>query len=230
MENKKYSDFLKGKRICLVGPAGYMVGSELGEEIDSYDIVVRLNKAHPVPIDRRNDIGSRIDVLYHCLNQGEDAGGKIDFMNIKNDIKWLAMPYPKVYPFDRDVHMFKQINKMLNIPFTIIDVNKYNEVIEEIKTRPNSGVLSMIDLLNHDIKELHLVGFTFFKGGYDLSYRSTFGGKKAKTSEESEDFVKKQMAMYGNHSIEPQFNYFKSKIVTDSRVTLDETMKKILGI
>ena len=46
---ERMTRFLKNKRVALVGPASSVVGSQQQELLDSYDIVVRLNKAFPVP-------------------------------------------------------------------------------------------------------------------------------------------------------------------------------------
>ena len=39
-----YLKFIEGKTVAIVGPAQYMMGKNLGEEIDNHDIVVRINR------------------------------------------------------------------------------------------------------------------------------------------------------------------------------------------
>ena len=36
------SEYLKGKRVCLVGPAESAIGQNYGEVIEGYDIVARI--------------------------------------------------------------------------------------------------------------------------------------------------------------------------------------------
>ena len=43
-----YKNFLKGKKVCLVGPSATIKNLSQKNKIDSYDVVVRINKALPV--------------------------------------------------------------------------------------------------------------------------------------------------------------------------------------
>ena len=72
----EYLDELVGKNVVIVGPAGYMVGQGLGEYIDSFDVIVRVN--HALPIALPEDYGSRTTVLYHILSRrNHNADGKL---------------------------------------------------------------------------------------------------------------------------------------------------------
>ena len=42
--DRKYNQYLKGKSVIIVGPAAYMLEKESSEFIESFDIVVRLNR------------------------------------------------------------------------------------------------------------------------------------------------------------------------------------------
>ena len=46
---KEYRKYLKDKNVILVAPAAYLIGRNMGEEIDNYDIVVRINNSLPIP-------------------------------------------------------------------------------------------------------------------------------------------------------------------------------------
>ena len=76
----------------------------------------------------------------------------------------------KKYGATYDNYTFDLINKdpartsMFNIElYKIIECN--------IRSRPNTGVLAIIDILNYDIETLYIKGYTLFKGGYDFEYR-----------------------------------------------------------
>ena len=43
MIDKKYKNYLSGKRVALVGPAEYLTKLNTGKYIDSFDVVVRVN-------------------------------------------------------------------------------------------------------------------------------------------------------------------------------------------
>src|SRR5688572_29364930 len=40
---EQYANWLRGKRVVVVGPAGYLQGQHQGDFIDSHDVVVKLN-------------------------------------------------------------------------------------------------------------------------------------------------------------------------------------------
>ena len=61
------SDLLKDKIVAIVGPAKYMMSSNLGDEIDKCDTVIRINRSYESIDSYSKDIGSRTDILYSCL-------------------------------------------------------------------------------------------------------------------------------------------------------------------
>ena len=82
---KLFNSFLKNKKIIIVGPAPYLENYELGNFIDSFDIVVRINKGHQMTKDSKK-FGSRTDILFHCVSQKFENGGELN-----NRKKWDAM-------------------------------------------------------------------------------------------------------------------------------------------
>jgi hypothetical protein len=60
----EFEAYLSGKRVALVGPAPYLMGLGRGKEIDSHDVVVRVQPE----IFSTEDYGSRIDIIQSCLN------------------------------------------------------------------------------------------------------------------------------------------------------------------
>jgi hypothetical protein len=59
-ENLK--ELIEGKRVCICGPSVSQVGTNLGKEIDSYDIVCRVNMH--LPWENQNDYGKRTDIMF----------------------------------------------------------------------------------------------------------------------------------------------------------------------
>ena len=66
VDEKRYQEYLEGKRVIFVGPAPNMIGKELGEWIDSFDVTVRSNGAIFLldNKDYRKDYGSKCNILY----------------------------------------------------------------------------------------------------------------------------------------------------------------------
>ena len=57
-------EFLKDKTVALVGPSPYLRGQGKGQEIDSCDVVVRIQHN----IYSEQDFGKRSDIIQSCLN------------------------------------------------------------------------------------------------------------------------------------------------------------------
>jgi hypothetical protein len=232
MVNKKdidYYNFLKDKKVCIVGPAPHLIDSNKSEFIESYDIIVRLNRSFPVSKKREKDIGKRTDIFYNCLNPEPDSGGSLNLDLIKNNVKYLSMPYPDIFPFNIDIARFNYFNNNYNIPFHIMDLETYKIVSSEMGTRPNTGVLAIIDILSYPVKELYVTGISFFRGGYDIEYRDKVDGIKVKDQKHSEQLALDRMRRSGNHTQEGQIQYIKKIFKSDDRFKGDEIFEKIMN-
>ena len=212
-----YREYLKDKKVCIVGPAPSIIGSNQKDLIESYDTVVRLHKSIPVPEERVIDVGLRTDIFYHCMNQLPLVGGPIDFAYLQNAIEFIASPYPNIVPFNRDIAHFNKMNKG-KLKTHIINKDLYLKFSKEMNTRPNSGTSAIIDLLSFDIAELYITGFTFFKGGYDKTYRN-----------QSEEQVMAHINSDKTHDIVPQIKYLKKLFETDPRLKGDKKLMEIIN-
>lgn len=214
----EYNNFLKSKRVVLVGPSPSLDNSGKGKFIDSFDIVVRLNKGYPVKGEVTTDIGSRTDIHYHCFHESEKCGGKIHYDLMERDNIYVCCPYPKyVNPFHKDIVRFEQNKKDLR--FHSIDTNLYLECARKMATRPNSGIGAILDILSHDILELYVTGFTFFKDGWRKTYKS----------ESIMESGWKEKQFNGTHAQKPQMDAIRN-LTQDPRLKLDDVMKGILNI
>ena len=73
-KDPEYYKFLYNKRVAIVGPSINTLNSNQGKNIDSYDIVVRLNKSLPIPKNKVKDIGYKTDILYNSFNLKDYPG------------------------------------------------------------------------------------------------------------------------------------------------------------
>jgi len=218
LDLENYGNFLRGRSVALIGPAPTIAGSNQSEYINSFDVVIRLNKAIPIPKSIADDTGARCDVLYNCLNKDPESGGILNLDQLeKAGIKWVCCPYaPTEDGFKRDIEYFVKINNG-RFPFHHIDTKLYLNMQSEVKCRPNTGIGTIVDILNYRISQLYITGFTFFKGGYHKDYRGY-----------SEKHVMDFMASHGNHKQAPQENLIRSLYKKDKRIIVDKALKKIL--
>ena len=219
--HREYNDFLKGKSVILVGPANYLSGKGQGTFIDSFDVVVRLNRSYPVNVADAVDLGSRTDIWYHNMNENLAQGGPIDITQMEQSgVKFLSTHFPKhLSYFDRDIKTCEHKIKDSFVSFhSWSDLEQFVTLYPMLNTRPNIGVGAILDLLNYDVKNLHVVGITFFEGGYLESY-----------SNRDEDLV----PLYNedkvpNHIQRTQRQMIKLLAENEERLTFDKYIQNIL--
>ena len=226
----QYNDLLKDKKVIIVGPSPSLEGKGMGEYIDSFDVVVRINKAFPIEKGLESDIGSRTDIHYHCLHTHPACGGPVFYDEMKLENVFVSCPYGKyISPFHGDITRFENINKKYNLPFHILNSEYYLEIANMLGTRANSGTLTILDLLCYDVKELHITGFTWFRDGWRKSYKDhceIFGEKEGKRKREEE----LSGEFDGNHIQKPQEDLVREIYLNDNRVFIDDVMKDILKV
>lgn len=222
---EEYEKFLSDKTVCVVGPASSMtdiVGSSFAskeeqvDKINSYDVIVRLNKTLPIPENLSSFIGKRTDVLYNCMTPVENKM-LYNIPYLSKEISWMVSSMPAKPPAIFDINRFAQINNGA-INFTVPRTEYWNKVEQELQTRPNTGFWAILDLLSCPIKELYITGITFFRGGYIREYK---------------DFNEEQALAYlerdGHHKQPPQIEYMKKTLLKDERVSMDNFLSKILN-
>ena len=96
-----------------------------------------------------------------------------------------------------------------------------------LQTRPNVGVGAILDLINYDFKSLHISGITFFKDGYVSDYKNRdddlipiYNSQNIKNHPDADKAY--------NHAQKPQRQLMKLIFDNDSRITLDDEVKKAL--
>ena len=210
-ENNYFRSYLKNKKVIIVGPADYV---NEGEFIDNYDVIVRVNRGHNM-IDSPIKYGSRTDILYHCINEHNEAGGKIPN---DNNIKFIKFVFP-----EKTIYGGGDLIKNVDIKYNyrVVDQEKYLDFEKKIKTRPNAGTTAIWDILNYDIDELYIKGFTLFTTNYSKDYRETAWGEKNNTGKAALDAMKKS----GNHNQVNIAKYYL-EIINHPKVKYDQEFKE----
>ena len=241
-----YEEFLKGKKVAIIGPSPSVRNEENGDFIEeNYDIIVRINKQwkHDPKLD--SFIGKRTDILYNCLDYKEDCGGMLNIDYIKKqNIKYIVDPLKFVYfnKNDRDplfagkkrldYYTIFHLNNMGTIPFHTIKKEYYEEWDKKTQTRINTGMLAILHILKHDIKELYIKGFSFFRDGYLSDYRSKIANINT-NEKNSGNLVYQYMQYRGNHDQKKQWLYFKELLKDENiskKVKMDSTLEKIMNL
>jgi len=228
-KHKTFNDILEEKTVIIVGPSNHLFDKEQKDFIESFDIIVRVNKSFPVKEHQEKYIGKRTNILYHCLEQSEENCGKLDYDEIKKQDILIATPYPKnMNPFHVDYIRFENEIKNKNIKTNYIDISFYSDFMELLGTRPNTGISAIADLLCYDIKTLYVCGFTFFETGFYEGYRDIDGMKKSENG--GTEWIKYDKNFNNNHIQSLQKQFIKMLFENDKRIDGEEKLKEILNI
>jgi len=214
-----FKDMIEGKSVLLLGPAFYLYDGAFQEDLNDYDIVVKLNRMVETDIckDFKND---RCDVLYHCINVERSIGeAPVDFEVLtRKNVSLLRIPYPPVKQwYINNINRYKQRNYYKNFPTNIVDAKTYLDLVKLCQnSSPNTGTIAIYDLFLQKPKSLTIRGITMFSGGYNTDYRD-----KIVTEKEVRDLN----ALVKNHDIEKQKTFLRA-FLDQKEIIIDKNLRE----
>jgi len=139
------SNFLKNKEICLLGNSRSILKNP--KNIDSYDIICRINKG--VPVGKEQFIGSRTDVLFLATRMEESSIKKFNskFVVWTTNNKKLQSDWVKENAIQNPSEDWQELKSLFP-----------NDKL------PSTGLVTIQFLIKHaDFKKLTIYGFDFFE-------------------------------------------------------------------
>lgn len=217
-------DVLRGKRVAVIGAADSAFEKENGKYIDSFDIIIRVNKApHSWTQEKSKFIGTKTDIWFHSFFENNVSGGgplNVEVIK-KNSIKYLINPRADFASFRRTFNFYrkhKQHQKVYHLTN-----NFYRNIEKEFpnKFKPTIGFTALYSALHSECKELFITGFTFFKTPYANGYRD-----QLLNLENNNKHIEEQ----GIHSPNLEYKLFKFYLERSkcSKINLDDTLGNIL--
>ncbi len=223
IKDEMIANLLKGRRIALVGPSNHLVGKGKGFDIDKYDVVCRVNDVYPFNYEL--DYGIKTDIVfYNCarysnpefvvkMNHDPKATKKIKMvilMSVKSlgQDNWESWDENYIAPIVKD---WEDMN-IYNLPFYWIGLKNYKMMYDDIGCEPNSGFLAILKLLQYDIEELMITGFSFYYQGNQIkdSYYNSYLVEYVYTED---NYPYKNYNAHKSHNQPIQFSYFKDKVL-----------------
>lgn len=264
--NKGRNPFIESlvtkKKILLIGPAPYLEKDDYDLSLDEYDIIVRLKSGYPVPSEISEKIGSRTDFYYTNFKSNQNNLSTETYLRMYSDkIKAIVFPYPSEWnitlPITHDQRKLLELLKKnyqgssskfniitnylketcLPIPI-ITDPNPmyFLNLIKLIGTRPTTGVLAILDLLQYPISELKIVGFTFrmellhqqktFTPPKDEELTRLYSEYYKDSESRSRSWNKTVADM--THNLEKEFEFFKLIKSFDPRLKIDSVLESFI--
>lgn len=191
----------------------------LGHEIDSYDVVVRVNQVPLIEKAYWETYGSRTDVVYGYYSKESFCPESENFFN--PDLKFISTCLPMREPFlEQNQKLIESVRKVKGDQYVVsrCDDQLFEGLIQKIGCRPYSGMAVVNELLHSELKELFIVGMTFYQGGLSKKY----GGDSEK------EYYRKEFVL-GVHEPECQRVYLKELVKQDSRIRVDPVLHEILA-
>lgn len=193
--DKHFKLLVSGKRVAIVGPAGYLIGQDKGKFIDSHDLVVRHNSVichYPFSAEKAKHFGSKLDILYMAPPRVSDPGliAKAKNANIKffRGRSFVSKKYSAFLDIER--HLRRR-----RIPCQRADYTRLLLHGKEISMSPTTGLLSIVDVLLAGASSIYVTGFTFYHGGSHL-FRNISGDLSPKCSNHNQtDEIRLVMAL-----------------------------------
>lgn len=235
---------IQNKTVALVGSAKYLKNFKFGNEIDSHDVVVRINKGIDIiGPDMKEIVGKKTNVLYHHLLEDPEGscGPKFGFINPE---KWKKAGVENVFCLPSsnmnglatgnqlsnlvNIQNVEKLNKALSLQ--MIDYNFYNFLSRQIKCKPNTGIVAIFHMFSMNPKKISLYGFSFLLDGWIEEYRKGIENLKENYEKNLSISQIEENALNSKRHIQKnQWEFIKSLYIQNKDLIFpDAHMKKIL--
>lgn len=221
----QYNNYLKGKRVAIVGPSKHILLETNGSKIDEYDVVIRLKWLPMKGFNTYKDfVGDETHVMYSSV-----VNHQADYdVLAKTSIKFTRHPECKLG--------IKLENKMYyGILATSYTSEQYAYILKDYATEngygknrvaninskssynvwPQLGFNAIMESIASDAKEVYITGFTMYHGGGHML-------QKNKPASHNKTIVEKHNGLL---EILMLIDVIKH---TNKKVVLDSVLNKIL--
>lgn len=223
---------IEGKRVAIVGPSPHLMGTKMGELIDSYDVVCRLNEIFPNGLE--DDYGTRTDIAFWNLCNAAMPNFKQMIIENKKkleEINLIVCPRHSLHVLphhlgilDPNQNVFKNYQSLqINNDFYHIGDDLNNKLEKSFGCHPTVGALTIMSILQFEVKELYVCGMSFFKTNnrYNTSKENTYtianGG-----------IPPKSLYTKPGHNLNKEITFLSRKLKNFDNVTGDDYFKKII--
>lgn len=172
----------RNKKVAIIGAAETALEEENARFIESFDLVVRVNKAlHTWRPEQEKYIGKRTDILFHSFFENElSGGGPVDFdlFQRRHGLKYLVHPRNSLQGWRIQLNFYKR--RPRKTESFLLPRKFYKKMQKDFgELIPTVGYAALYSILNAPCREIYITGFTFFRTPYAPGYRDHFREKEA---------------------------------------------------
>ncbi|SRR5690554_685100 len=168
--------WFESKSVAIVGGADSVLYEENGQYIDSFDVVVRINKGVETIEKQSKHVGTRTDFLFHSFYEKEgDTGSSPITLELWQDkgvkeIIFANNMYASSYGrANLNFFLRKQNNKN---SFCQLPLFLFKKIASTVKPfGPTTGYTAIIAIHSCRPSKIYLTGFTFFRTPSNALYR-----------------------------------------------------------
>ncbi|SFT41682.1 hypothetical protein SAMN04489724_0662 [Algoriphagus locisalis] len=216
----------KGKNIAIIGSADTVFECENGSYIDSFDIVIRINRSYCfLSEDNQKFLGSKTSILF--WNFFERDNTNFGYFNLqkfnKANIDFLILGRSNLLGIRQIFNFYKKYTYSINTYYS--SFSSYKKLCEKFDIKPTIGFVSLYNVLNSDFKSCFISGFSFYETKYLNDYEKAMNDK---TSIDLFNFVKVERG----HRPDIEFKVFKEMIIRHSNrsnIFLDNFLKNSIS-
>ena len=211
---------LAKKSVALVGPSPHLVGKRLGNKIDSFDIVIRVNEI--LSTQNTIDFGSRTDAVFVNLNNDYlETFKKMLHQNQEEvrNVKLFISPRNSLHVssenrirMDENENIFNNSDKLgISERFFHIGDKKNNALEKKVGTYPSTGLLALMILEELKIEELFICGFSFY------STSKMYNPERTRLYKQNGH----RLDGFGGHDIISEIKYLQKYFPQNSKIKVD---------
>ena len=204
------------KKVIIVGNSTTILSEEYGDVIDSYDVVIRINKCATKGFEKHT--GSKTDIWASTHHKYYPDFLPTDYKNIKEI--WRRTPSVKmILPED-----FPEYNNL--IMFKTKDF-KFKSVISGLSHEPCTGLLAILTSTLF-YKDITIVGFTFYteSNGFVTGYYRDSELENDKTHKEDIYWKENKDSGFAGEDVAIVKQKIIGKLVEDNLIKILNTNKK----
>ncbi len=208
-KNEAFKKLVEGKTIAIVGPAPS--NDQTGKEIDSFDIVIRINYRGKDKLGDTKEFGSRTDISYYNNYDSNIIHQEKKFFFLE-DLKACVFKEIK-YPFQSKLQKLGRAHKM-NIPHLIFNGFSLQ------------GINIIYDVLHYCPSKIKVFKNNLFlnKNSYYKNYRSSHLDAMGHQSSKK---INERFVSFSAHDLVSHFEFLKN-IFSDKNIQADNDMKNVL--
>lgn len=213
-------NFLDGKSIAIVGGADSVFKEKNGSYIDSFDVVIRINRGIDNLVGNSEYLGTKTDILFHGLHEDPINGcGPVRPKFWKErGVKKVIFPLIDV-PGESELLKTYVSRGKGELPLMQITSTIFRQIENDLLGhRTTTGFAAIYLASKQKYSKLFITGFTFFRTPHQKGYNDSVLIEEVRENIKSRNF----------HNPEVEFKYFVEHILKLDSIEIDSGMQEIV--